>query len=98
MFGLGRCFGLGAGFSGYGTGVYGAAGGVNWIIPLVMGVSRLLILAGIVYLVYRLFSGRRQSCGKNTSSSSAMEILNQRFARGEINEEEYNAKKRQMQN
>lgn len=85
MLGMGRCFG-------YGT--YGYGGNI-WIMPLAMGALRIVLLAAIVYFIYRLFtkSKHNSTC---QSYSAAMEILNERFAKGEIGEEEYNAKKKQI--
>jgi putative membrane protein len=95
MFGIGNCFGFGRGV--YGAGVYGPGGG-SWILPVVMGISRIVLLAVIIYFVYRLLVKNRQNHNiSSSSSSSAMGILNERFAKGEISEEEYNARKKQLQ-
>lgn len=85
MFGIGRCFG---------SGVYGYVGGI-WIIPLVMGVLRIVLLAVTAYLIYKLFIRNKRNSA-DSSYSPAMEILNERFAKGEINENEYNTKKKQI--
>ena len=50
-----------------------------------------LIIAGIVLAIRWLV---RQ--GGGTRSDSALEILRQRYARGEINKEEFDAKKRDL--
>lgn len=85
MFGIGRCFGYGA---------YGYGGGV-WIMPVVMGILRIALLAVIVYFIYKLFVKNKHNI-TGPSCSSAVEILNERFAKGEISEEEYIAKKKQI--
>lgn len=85
MFGIGRCFGFGA---------YGYGGGI-WIIPLVMGVLRIALLVVTVYFIYKLFV-KNKGNNAGSSYSPALEILNERFAKGEINEEEYNTKKKQI--
>ena len=88
MFEIARCFGFGSG--GYGC------GGTNWVIPLVMGVSRVIILAAIVYFIYKLFRRNKLNYNVRPVYSSAIAILNERFAKGEISEEEYNTKKQQL--
>lgn len=94
MFGIGRCFGLGGGMFGFGGYGYG---GINWILPLTMGIFRIVLLVIAIYFIYKLFSRNNRSYKANPNYSSAMAILNERFAKGEINEEEYKAKKQQLQ-
>jgi len=50
-----------------------------------------LLIVGVV-LGIRWLLGR----GKDSRSDSAMEILRQRYARGEINKEEFEAKKKDL--
>ena len=50
-----------------------------------------LIIVGVV-LVIRWLVGQ----GKETRTDSALEILRQRYARGEINKEEFEAKKKDL--
>lgn len=70
---------------GYG---YGMMGGFGMIIPL--------ILVGlIIYAAVRLSQGGNKSNSNQRGRDDALEILNQRFAKGEISEEEY-AKKKKM--
>jgi putative membrane protein len=92
MFGLGRCFGYGSRLSGFGG--YGP-GGIGSVIPLLMGIFWLVLLAVAVYFVYKHFAGNKQNHNR-PAYSSAVGILNERLAKGEISEEEYNAKKKQM--
>jgi putative membrane protein len=69
---------------GYGVG-YG--GMFMMLIPIVL-------VSIIVYAVYKLI-GHSNNNGhyNNIGSNSALNILNERFARGEITEEEYKQKK-----
>lgn len=55
----------------------------------------LLILVAIVLLAKRLFGSRRSSDG-TVPSQRALEILKERYARGEIGKEEYEQKKRDL--
>jgi putative membrane protein len=51
----------------------------------------ILVIAGLVFAVRWLISER-----KERRSDSAMKILRQRYARGEINKEEFETKKRDL--
>lgn len=53
--------------------------GFGFLIPL-------LILGGVIYAVFSLFESNQN---KNINNKDALEILKERYARGEINEEEY---------
>ncbi len=64
-----------------------------------MGLGMLLfwgiLIAGIVMLV-RCFSGSG-TCGKSEREKSALDILKERYARGEIEKEEFEQKKRDLE-
>ncbi len=57
------------------------------IVPMIF---RLLIIAGMIYVGIRLFKGYM---GNN---SNAIKILNEKYATGEISEEEYLKRKNTM--
>ena len=85
MWHYGPGWGMMGGWSGFGG--YGAFGMIVW----------LLILAGIVAAVVWIF--RAASTQGNTSSdhrSSGLDLLEERYARGEINRDEYLLKKRDL--
>jgi putative membrane protein len=71
---------------GYG---YGDGSWVGW---LVMGIVMLvfwgLVVAGVIFLVRYLGHGRDQRAG-----SDALRILDERFARGEIDADEYSGRR-----
>jgi len=54
-----------------------------------------LVIAGIV-LAVRALSGTGTAIGSSTERGRAMEILQERYARGEIDKEEYESKKRDL--
>lgn len=55
--------------------------GFGFLIPL-------FIVGAVVYAIYHLI-GSNQNNTTNTESKNALEILNDRFAKGEIDEAEY---------
>ncbi len=67
---------------GYG---YGMMGGYGMIIPLIL-------IGVIIYAVVKLSQSSHGS--NNRGGNDALEILKQRYANGEISEEEYTQKKK----
>jgi putative membrane protein len=63
--------------------------GFGWIFPILV----IAIVVGVVALVARR-SGDVGPRPEDTSHASAREILDQRLARGEIDEQEYKAKRK----
>jgi len=85
-------FGL---ISGWQYGGWGMMGGFSWIwfMPIFMILFWGLVIWGIVALV-RGLSGSRGS--DSSKADSALEVLKKRYARGEINKEEYEEKKKDL--
>jgi len=74
------------GFSGYGNfGGHGGGGGMF----IMMGLGFIIFLV-LIFLAFKLM---RSNSPLSLSSNSALNILNERFANGEINEEEYTKRK-----
>ena len=69
---------------GYG---YGTMGGFGMIIPL-------LLIGVIIYAVVKLSESSHKTYNNHRGGSDALDILNQRYANGEISEEEYTKKKK----
>lgn len=69
--------------------------------PMMMGwfwIWPLLVLIGLVllaYVAFRLAQGR--GTGSPLPSSSALRILDERYARGEIDDEEYHRRRAKLQ-
>jgi putative membrane protein len=81
-------WGMGPGMMGWGAG--------GWFGPIFMMIFWILIIILIVLLIRRILSSRqtiRQNLG---GEESAMDILKKRYARGEIDQEEFEAKKRDL--
>ena len=68
--------------------------GMGWTGWLVMGVTALAFWGLVVVAVVALFRGTRgeTASGRRGEDHDARQILDQRFARGEINAEEYRAR------
>jgi len=75
---------------GHGNGIFSGGmffgGGLMWIFWIV-------VLVVLIFVLKSIFG----SSNRNTSSEDAMEILRQRFARGEIDEDEFEQRKKQLQ-
>lgn len=78
----------GYGYGGYGNGGYGMMG---LVMPLIFGI--VIILVGI-YLVRRNTS---QVHSGTMGKQSGMDILRERYARGEIDSVEYQSRKRDLE-
>ena len=75
-----------------GPGIMGGFGW-GWLMPIFMILFWGLVIWGIVALV-RGLSGSRGS--DSSTTDSALELLKRRYARGEINKEEYEEKKKDL--
>lgn len=70
--------------NGFGCGINGG----GWFGMLFIG---LLLIGLVIYLLYRL--SKKTEIKNTVDSNESINILNLRFAKGEINEEEYKARK-----
>jgi putative membrane protein len=88
-------FGLISGWQGYGG--WGMMGGFGWMwfMPIFFILFWGLVIWGIVALV-RGLSEPRSSDSTPSTADSALEVLKRRYARGEINKEEYEEKKKDL--
>lgn len=71
---------------GWGYGGFGAFGMIIWVVILIA------VIAGVVWLV-RTVAAPGGTRGASTRRSPALDVLEERYARGEINREEYLQKK-----
>lgn len=78
-------FGIGS----YGFGHYGFGG------PIMM-IGIILILFVAAYFIYKTVQSKNYNVAVERATPKAIEILNERFANGEINEEEYQSRKKQI--
>jgi putative membrane protein len=83
------------GWGGMGPGMMGW-GGSGWIGILFMVFFWVLIIVAIILLVRWLVGSSRHQNFGSQREDSALEILKKRYARGEINKEEFEAKKKDL--
>jgi len=97
LIGLPRVFGLISGWQNGGWGMMGPGmmGGFGWMwfMPIFFIIFWGLVIWGIVALVRGLSGPRGYDSSK---ADSALEVLKKRYARGEINKEEYEEKKKDL--
>ncbi len=72
---------------------YGMMGGFGFLLMIIFW---LLIVALIVLLIRRLVSSGHTGISSPPQADSALEILKKRYARGEIDKEEFEAKKKDL--
>lgn len=75
-------------------GGYGGGFGINWFIPVIMIILLGLVIWAVVAWL-RNMNGRGR-IGPVSGGSAALEILDRRYASGEINKEEYEQKKKDL--
>lgn len=75
-------------------GMMGSGGGMGWFIGPIMMLLFLAAGVAIVVLIVRSLGGHGSQQGTDvTRDASALRILEERFARGEIDEEEFRKRK-----
>ncbi len=72
---------------------YGMMGGFGFVFVIIFWI---LIVALIVLLIRRLVSSGPTRISSPPQEDSALEILKKRYARGEIDKEEFEAKKKDL--
>ena len=82
--------------SGWGSRSWGMMGGfsMGWFMPLVMIIFWALVIWAIVALIRGLTSSGNS--GSSEKADSALEILKKRYARGEIDKQEFEDKKKDL--
>lgn len=68
--------------------------GMPWFMLVMMGVFWIAVIVCVVFIVRRLMASERSQGG---TGDSALRILKERYARGEIDKEEFDEKKRQIE-
>jgi putative membrane protein len=69
--------------------------GIGWFFPIIMIIFWIAVIAGIIFLIRWAVISANKDRG-STSENSALDILKKRYARGEINKEEFEQKKKDL--
>jgi putative membrane protein len=79
-----------------GPGMMGGYGG-GWFGEIFMILFWILIIVGLVFLIRWLIQSTKPESGRlHSSSSRAIDILKERYARGEIDKQEFEEKKKDL--
>jgi putative membrane protein len=71
--------------------------GMGWFGGIFMILFWILVIVGLVFLIKWLVQSTRQTPGgRSSSTSNALHILEERYARGEIDKQEFQEKKKDL--
>lgn len=79
-------YGMGPGMMGWGYG--------GWVMGIINIIFWVVVIIGIFYLIKYLSFASKQSGQQTKGTDSALDILRERFAKGDINKEEFEEKKK----
>ena len=79
-----------------GPGMMGWGYGMGWVGMILMVAFWIAIIVGIIFLIRWLVISTGTGGRAARSEESALEILKRRYARGEINKEEFEEKKKDL--
>jgi len=82
------------GYGGWGPGMMGY-GIIGWFHPILMLIFWGAVIVAIIFLIRRLAQSSKGGTAFK-SEDTALEILKKRYARGEINKEEFEQKKQDL--
>ena len=72
-------------------------GGMGWFGMIFMTLFWILVIVGLVFLIRWLIQTTKSERGVVRGGSSALDILKERYAKGEIDKEEFETKKSDLQ-
>jgi putative membrane protein len=81
---------------GMGHGMMGWGWGMSWFGQIIMAAFWVAVIVGIVFLIRWVILSSRSGGSREGAADSAIEILKQRYARGEIDREEFEQKKKDL--
>ena len=82
---------------GHGPGMMGWGYGMGWFGSILMVAFWVAVIVGMIFLIRWLVVSTRGGVSGARSEDSALEILKRRYARGEINREEFEEKRKDLQ-
>ncbi|MEJ2656165.1 MAG: SHOCT domain-containing protein [Desulfobacterales bacterium] len=90
-------YGRYGGYGGWGRGSGMMGGyGMGWFGDIFMIVFWILILVGLIFLIRWLIQSTGRDKRNGSGSNRSLEILKERYARGEIDKEEFESKKKDL--
>jgi putative membrane protein len=85
------------GYGGWGMGPGMMGGyGMGWFGGILMIVFWILILVGLIFLIKWLIQSTGRDKTSGSSGDRSLEILKERYAKGEIDKEEFESKKKDL--
>ena len=81
---------------GHGPGMMGWGYGMGWFGGIIGAAFWIAIIVGIIFLIRWLVLSTRSGTHGTAPGDSALEILKKRYARGEIDKEEFEEKKKDL--
>ena len=85
------------GYGGWGMGPGMMSGyGMGWFGGILMIVFWILILVGLIFLIKWLIQSTSRDKTTGSGGNRSLEILKERYARGEIDKEEFESKKKDL--
>jgi putative membrane protein len=81
---------------GHGPGMMGGGYGMGWFGSIIMIAFWIAVIVGIVLLIRWLIIYTRTPSHGTSSGESALDILKKRYARGEIDKQEFEEKKKDL--
>ena len=95
LYGIKAAAQMGPGY-GRGPGTMGWGYGIGWLWPIMMVVFWIAIIVGIIFLIRWLVVSTRTATRGAGFDDTPLEIIKRRYARGEINKEEFEEKRRDL--
>jgi len=84
-------------YGGYGPGMMGWGYG-GWFSSMIEIIFLVAVVVGVFFLIRWIISASTKQSGQESGAGdSALEILRKRYARGEINKEEFEEKKKDLE-
>ncbi|MEI6296349.1 MAG: SHOCT domain-containing protein [bacterium] len=83
-------------YSGVYSGYLGMMGIIGWFMSLISFVFGLIVLYIIVRVVLRLTRGKKEICDDSQNNKSPVDILKERYAKGELSKEEFEEHKKEL--